>query len=93
MKTFILFVLVFIAGCSSQPKVEPRTVWINGFPVKENCIYADEQWSNLLPAIGSPNVTARTLHTSEGSYAIARIGNQTYVCNRSELEIKAGQRK
>ena len=90
MKTIIaLALMLIVVGCSSQPKVEPRTVWINGYPIKENCMYADEQWVRILPELGSDNVHAHQVHTSSGTYSAARIGNQTYVCNRSALEAAA----
>lgn len=89
--TFALIVL-FLMGCSSTP-VEPRTVWINGFPVKENCLFADEQWNRILPAIGSPNIAAHTVHTSSGTYATTRVADQTYICNRSALEAEAARKR
>ena len=81
-------VAVFLTACSSTPKIEPRTVWVNGMPVKENCLYAEEQWQRILPAIGSDNIYAHTIHTSEGSYATARVADQTYICNRSAYDVE-----
>ena len=88
MKYLITLFIVFLAGCASKT-VEPRTVWINGYEIKENCLFADEQWNRILPAIGSPNIQAHTVHTSTGTYATARIADQTYICNRSALEAAA----
>lgn len=88
MKYITLLMLLFVVGCAGN-KVEPRTVWINGYPIKENCLFADEQWNRILPAIGSPNINSHTVHTSSGSYATTRIGDQSYICNRSQLEADA----
>ena len=88
MKTTILLAVIVATavGCASKP--EPRTIWVAGQPVKENCLFVEEQWSRVLPAIGSPNIASHTVHTSAGSIAAARVGDQTYVCNRSEYEMK-----
>ena len=87
MKYTIALIMLLLTGCATE--VGPRTIWVNGYPIKENCLFADEQWNRLLPEIGSPNIYSHTVHTSSGSYATARIGNQTYICNRSKLEAEA----
>lgn len=90
----VLTTSLVLIGCgSAPPKVEPRTVWSNGYPIKENCLFADEHWSRILPAIGSDNIKHNTVHMSSGSYTTTRIDSQVYICNRSAFDIEASQRK
>jgi hypothetical protein len=88
MKTLLTLALaLMIVGCAS-PKPQPRTVWINGMAVPENCVFVEEHWSKVLAAIESPNIYVHTVHTREGSISATRINNETYICNRSEYEMK-----
>jgi hypothetical protein len=93
MKPFVVALLaLFLVGCAS-PKPQPRTVWINGMQVPENCVFVEEHWSKVLAAIESPNIYVHTVHTREGSISATRINNETYICNRSEWEMNARKRK
>lgn len=93
MKLIIVaLVALFLVGCASS-KPEPRTVWINGMPIPENCVFVEEHWSKVLGAIDSPNIYVHTVHTREGSISATRINNETYICNRSEWEMNMRKRR
>lgn len=83
--TAVLFALTLV-GCASQ-EIKPRTVWINGYAIPENCLFVDEQWSKILPAIGSDNIKTHAFHTSGGTVVTTKIADETYICNRTERDV------